>query len=104
MEYRDIVKILEKYKFFGFTVKADKKREKLSYTFHSIPYFAVHIVVDTVRLEKDKIVTKVHIGDLVIEDEKELIPKLKNIYDIHKKILFGKKDPFVIRKVQKFVI
>jgi hypothetical protein len=44
-----------------------------------------------VRLEKDKIVTKVHIGDLVIEDEKELIPTLKNIYDIHKKILFGKK-------------
>ena len=86
MEFKEIKKILEKYKFFGFTVKVSE--HALSYTFHSIPYFAVEIIVHVLKLDKDRIVSKVKIGNIEIEDEKELIPTLNDIYKIHKAILF----------------
>ena len=89
MTYKQINRILNTYKFFGFTVKRSSDNQRLSYTYHSVPYFAVNVIVDTIRLDKEKIVTKVQIGDITIEDEKKLIPTLDGVYKIHKRILYG---------------
>jgi hypothetical protein len=87
MTFKQVEKILNKYHFYGFTVS--RGEEKLRYTFHSVPYYAVNIIVDVIKFEKERIVAKVTIGNIEINDEKELIPTLNGIYKIHKKILFG---------------
>jgi hypothetical protein len=63
---------------------------KLTYTFVSAPYFTVKILVDVLRLDNERIVAKVRIANIDIEDEKELIPTLNGLYKIHNKILYGK--------------
>lgn len=89
MEFKEIEALLNKYKFYGFTVTRDKTKTKFIYTYHSVPYFAVNVIVDTIKLNKEKIVTKVQIGDVTIDDEKNLIPTLDGVYKIHKRILYG---------------
>jgi hypothetical protein len=50
----------------------------------------VKITVDVIRLDKEKIVTKVRIANIDIDDEKELIPTLNGLYKIHNRIIYGK--------------
>jgi len=90
MNFEQIKNILQQYKFYGLTVKRHEGNMKLSYTFHSVPYFAVKITVDVIRLDKEKIVTKVRIANIDIDDEKELIPTLNGLYKIHNRIIYGK--------------
>lgn len=91
MTFKEIQNILQKYGFYGFTVKRHEGNMKLTYTFHSISYFTVKITVDVIRFEKERIVSKVRIGNIDITDEKELMPTLNGIYKIHNRILYGKK-------------
>lgn len=88
MTFNEIKNILQRYNFFGFTGR--RGEHKLSYTFHSISYYTVIIVVDVIKLDKERIVSKVKIGNIEIDDEKELIPTLNGIGKIHNRILFGK--------------
>ena len=90
MNFEQITNILEKYKFYGFTVKRHEGNMKLTYTFHSVPYYAVNIVVDTIRLNKEKIVAKVKIANIDIDDEKELIPTLNGLHKIQNRLIYGK--------------
>lgn len=90
MNFKEIENILHKYRFYGFTVKRHEGNMKLTYTFHSVPYFTVNISVDVIRLDKERIVTKVRIANINIDDEKELIPTLNGLHKIHNRILYGK--------------
>ena len=90
MNFQEIQNILQQHGFYGLTIKRHEGNMKLTYKFHSISYFTVDINVDVIRLDKDKIVTKVQIANIVIDDEKELIPTLNGIYKIHNRILYGK--------------
>ena len=89
MSFKEIEKILNKYKFYGFTVSRDSTKTKFTYTYHSTPYYAVNIKVFVTKIDKEKLVTKAIIGDVEINDEKDLIPTLNNLYKIHNKILYG---------------
>lgn len=93
MNFDKIKEILQNYGFFGFTVT--KKDGKIDYTFRSISYFTITIIVYTIKVDKkefgcDKLVTKMKFGDVEINDIKELLPLLKDINKIHKKLLYGK--------------
>jgi hypothetical protein len=90
MTFNEIKNILQEYKFYGLTVKRHEGNMKLTYTFHSVPYFTVKILVDVLRLDKDRIVAKVRIANIDINDEKELIPTLNNLHKIHNRMLYGK--------------
>jgi hypothetical protein len=90
MTFKEIQNILQKYRFYGFTVKRHEGNMKLTYTFHSITYFAVKISVDVIKLDKERIVAKVRIANIDIDDENELIPTLNGLYKIHNRILYGK--------------
>jgi hypothetical protein len=50
----------------------------------------VKISVDVIKLDKERIVAKVRIANIDIDDENELIPTLNGLYKIHNKILYGK--------------
>ena len=91
MTFKEIREILEEKGFYGFTVKRGATPHQLSYTYHSISNYAVNIVVDTIRLEKEKIVARVKIGNITIDDEKELIPTLNGVNKIHNVIIYGNK-------------
>lgn len=90
MTFKEIEKLLDKYTFHGFTGGRTSKHT-LRYTYHSISYFTVNIIVDVIKLDKEKIVSKVKIGNISIENEKELIPTLNGVGKIHNKILYGKR-------------
>lgn len=90
MDFKEIQKILQEYRFYGLTVKRHEGNMKLTYTFHSVPYFTVKILVDVLRLDKDRIVAKVRIANIDINDEKELIPTLNDLHKIHNRILYRK--------------
>ena len=89
MNFKQIKKILSKYHFFGFTVKRGDRR--LTYTFRSVPYFCVAIVVDVIKVNpktfgSKTIVGRVTINDKEINDLKELVKILdKDVYSLHKK-------------------
>ena len=89
MDFKELKKILAKYHFFGFTVKRGNKR--LTYTFRSVPYFCVVIVVDVIRVNLEtfkttKLVGRITINNKEINDLKELVNTLKQgVYSIHKK-------------------
>ena len=91
MSFKEVEKLLHQNGFYGFTVKRHEGNMKLTYTFHSISYYTVNILVDVIRADKERIVSKVRIGNIDIDDEKELIPTLKGVYKIHNRILYGKK-------------
>ena len=95
MEFKEIQKILEQYHFFGFTVHRDDKYN-LKYTFRSIRYFTVQITVHIIKVNPDKLggqklVNEIRIGQIKIDDAKELITTLNNLNSIHKNILFKNK-------------
>ena len=88
MKFKDIKRLLAKYGFFGFTVKRGDKR--LTYTFRSISYFCVIIVVDVIRVNPETfgsktIVGRITINDREIEDLRGLKKQLDNIYPLQKK-------------------
>ena len=89
MTFKEIEKLLDKYTFHGFTGGRTSKHT-LRYTYHSISYFTVNIIVDVIKLDKERIVAKVRIANIDIDDENELIPTLNGLYKIHNKILYGK--------------
>lgn len=90
MSFKEIQSILQQYRFYGLTVKRHEGNMKLTYTFVSASYFTVKILVDVLRLDNERIVAKVRIANIDIEDEKELIPTLNGLYKIHNRILYGK--------------
>lgn len=89
MLYEEIKELLAQRGFFNFTAKRDKNNRHVTYTYHSIVYYAVNIVVDTIKLDKERIVTRVKIANINIDDEKELIPTLNGLYKIHNAIVYG---------------
>ena len=91
MTFKEIEKILGDYGFYGLTVHRCSDGNKLSYTFESISYYTVSITVDVLRLNEERLVSKVKVGNVTIDDEKELIPTLNGVYKIHNKILYGKR-------------
>lgn len=87
MDFEQIKKILEKYNFFGFTVKRDSK---LEYTFRSISYYAILITVEVIRVNPEtfgckKLVARITINGKEINDPKELKNELNNIYALQKR-------------------
>ena len=94
MEFEKIKNILERYYFFGHTAKRDGY--KMRYTFWSVPFFAITITVEVVKVNPNdinspKLVTKIYINDFEINDIEALFSKLKCIYQLHKEILHGEK-------------
>lgn len=89
MSFKELDKLLEKHHFFGFTVKRGDR--KLTYTFRSIPYFCVVIVVDVIKVNPETfgsktIVGRVTINGKEINDLRELVNTLeKDVYSLHKK-------------------
>ena len=90
MSFKEIQNILQQYRFYGFIVKRHEGNVKLTYTFHSVPYFTVKILVDVLRADNERLVVKVRIANIDVNDEKELIPTLNGLYKIHNRILYGK--------------
>lgn len=87
MDFKDIDKLLGQYKFFGFTVK--RNGSQLRYTYRSVPYYAIVVMVDVLRVNPEtfgckKLVAKVTIGEKTINDPKELLNALRDIYSIQK--------------------
>ena len=56
MVFAKVQDILREYNFYGIIVHRDGNY-KLIYTFHSVPYYAVNITVDVLRVDKDRIVS-----------------------------------------------
>ena len=89
MSFKELEKILSKYHFFGFTVKRGDNR--LTYTFRSVPYFCMVIVVDVINVNpktfgSKTLVGRVTLNDNEINDLRELVKILdKDIYSLHKK-------------------
>lgn len=90
MTFEQIESILQKHNFYGLTVHKSKDGYRLIYKFHSISYYAVPIVVEVLKIDKEKIVSKVKIGTIEINDEKKVIPALNGIDKIQHQILYGK--------------
>ena len=89
MDFEQIKKILEKYNFFGFTVKRDGD-SKLEYTFRSISYYAILITVEVIRVNPEtfgckKLVARITINGKEINGPKELKNELNNIYALQKR-------------------
>lgn len=87
MDYKEIEQLLKKYQFFGFTVK--RYGNKLRYTYRSIAYYAVIIDVHVMRVNPEtfgfkKMVLEVTINNNKINDLKELVNALKDIYKVQK--------------------
>jgi len=88
IDYNEVVKILEKNWFYGFTVKRENNR--VTYTFRSIRYPNVLISVKTLKIEPNKIPSKkivlgIKFNDIEINGWKEFIKELKEIYKFNKK-------------------
>lgn len=89
MIFPKVKDILMQYNFYGLTVRRDGKY-KLIYTFHSVPYYAVNVTVDVLKVDKERIVSSMTIGGIAVNDEKDLIPTLKMLGRIQHNILYGK--------------
>ncbi len=88
MDFKEIEKLLRKYGFFGFTV--GRKDKRLSYTFRSISNYAIVITVEVIRVNPEtfkttKLVGRITINDMEIEDLRGLKKQLDNIYHLQKK-------------------
>ena len=88
IDYNEVVKILEKNWFYGFTGKRENNR--VTYTFRSIRYPNVLISVKTLKIEPNKIPSKkivlgIKFNDIEINGWKEFIKGLKEIYKFNKK-------------------
>ena len=90
MIFAKVKEILRQYNFYGLTVRRDGDY-KLTYTFHSVPYYAVNVTVDVLRVDKERIVSSMTIGGIAVNDEKDLIPTLKTLGRIQHNILYGNK-------------
>ncbi len=89
MDFKEIEKLLRKYGFFGFTV--GRKDKRLSYTFRSISNYAIVITVEVIRVNPEtfkttKLVGRITINDMEIEDLRGLKKQLDNIYHLQKKV------------------
>ena len=87
MNFKDIDRLLKRYKFFGFTVK--RYDNKLRYTYRSVAYYAVVIEVTVMRVNLEafgfnKMVLLASINGKKIEDTTELVNALNNIYKTQK--------------------
>ena len=85
MNYEKVNKLLEKNRFFGFTVSRNGSR--LTYNYRSISYYAVEISVEVIRVNPEtfgckKLVASVVISGKVINDHRELLECLKTIYKV----------------------
>ena len=94
MNFDEIKNILEAHYFFGFTAHRDKYT--LRYTFRSIRYFTILIIVNVIKTEPNKfgspkLVSNMSIGKIKINDIDELMTTLNDFNKIHKAILFKKK-------------
>lgn len=88
IDYNEVVKILEKNWFYGFTVKRENNR--VTYTFRSTRYPNVLISVKTLKIEPNKIPSKkivlgIKFNDIEINGWKEFINDIKEIYKFNKK-------------------
>ena len=89
MNFKDISNILRQKGFYGFTVK--RGDHKLTYTFRSITYFCVRIVVEVIRVNPETFGCKTMVGRITINEQeindlKELKNAFKNdIHMLHKK-------------------
>lgn len=88
MTFKEIQEILQNNSFYGHTVHKHKNGYNLSYVFRNISYYTVPIIVDVLKANQEKIVIKVKIANIEINDEKELIPTLNGISKIHHNILY----------------
>ncbi len=89
MNFKDINNILNQKGFYGFTVK--RGNHKLTYTFRSISYFCVMIVVEVIRVNPETFGCKTMVGRItingqVINDLRELKNAFKDdIHSLHKR-------------------
>lgn len=88
MNYDKIRNILEKNKFFAHTVKRNGSR--LTYSYLSVPYYAVKIDVEVIKVNPKifgiaKMVSSIIVNEKKIEDFKELMTTLNNLHKIHNK-------------------
>lgn len=84
MNFKDISNILSQKGFYGFTVK--RGNHKLTYTFRSISYFCVRIVVEVIRVNPETFGCKTMVGRITINGQEiEDLRELKNAFkdDIH---------------------
>ena len=89
MEFKKIVKILEQYGFYGFTVKRGDNGHYI-YKFRSIQYFTILVSVKVIKVDpktfgSKRLVTTILFNKNEIDDFKEFITALKGIYHLHKK-------------------
>lgn len=87
MDFKDIERLLKRYKFFGFTVK--RYGDKLCYTYRSVAYYAVVIEVHVMRVNPEvfgfkKMVLLASINGKKIEDITQLVNSLNAIYKLQK--------------------
>ena len=88
IDYNEVVKILEKNWFYGFTAKRENNR--VTYTFRSVRYPNVLISVKILKIEPNKITSKrivlgIKFNDIEISGWKEFIKELKEIYKYNRK-------------------
>ena len=88
MNYDKIRNILEKNKFFAHTVKRNGSR--LTYSYLSVPYYAVKIDVEVIKVNPEtfgmtKMVSEIVVNEKKIEDFKEFMTTLGSLHKIHNK-------------------
>ena len=89
MEFKEINDILNKYQFFAITAKKPNDYERI-YTYTSIAYYAITIMVYTIKTKPntiggDKLITHLTVNSQQVNDEKQLYHTLNNIYTLQKK-------------------
>lgn len=87
MNFEQLKQLLKKYQFFGFT--ASKKDSRLTYTYRSVPFYAVIIKAEIIKVNPEtfgckKIVARVTVNGKEINDLTELVNTLKTIYKVQK--------------------
>ena len=80
--FKEIVDILGKNSFYGFT--AHRESNRITYTYHSVRYPNVIISVKTLKLNQDKIpsekiVLGIKFNNIEINGWKEFIDEIKNL-------------------------
>lgn len=81
--YETVTEILEKNDYHGFTVKRIKENRQ-AHTFVSIKWYAIDIVVDTLKLNGENIVVKITMDGNELEGIEDFERRMKDIGIIHR--------------------
>ena len=85
MDLEEIKEILDKYGYKPHYARISDK-DKRMITFLSVSYYLIPIIVTIIKLSsKERIVVKVQLDKIEIDDVKELQPTLNGLYKMHKK-------------------